>query len=88
MFPLAFDTSRRLGAIVRAERERRGWSQTEFAARAGVTRQWLVLLESGRLANPTLANVFKTVSALGLELHVARHDDSVELDLDGLLSTR
>ncbi len=36
-----------LGAAVRSERHRRGLSQAELAAAAGVSREWLVRLEGG-----------------------------------------
>lgn len=36
-----------LGAAVRTERHRRGLSQAALAAIAGVSREWLVRLESG-----------------------------------------
>lgn len=36
-----------LGAAVRLERHRRGLSQAELAATAGVSREWLVRLEGG-----------------------------------------
>lgn len=82
MQPTPFESPHQLGALVRAARERAGLSQTELAGRAAVTRQWLVLLETGRLMNPTLTNVFKTTAALGLELQVAqrRPDDAPDLD--------
>jgi transcriptional regulator with XRE-family HTH domain len=41
------DRMQRLGAEVRAERRRRGLSQAELAARAGVSREWLGRLEKG-----------------------------------------
>lgn len=71
MAAVPFQTARQLGAAVRAARERAGLSQRELAARAGVERQWLVLLETGRVANPMLGNVFKTLAALELQLEVA-----------------
>lgn len=36
-----------VGAVVRAERRRRGLSQAKLAARAGVSREWLGRLENG-----------------------------------------
>ena len=82
MRAVALDSPVRLGAAVRAERERTRQSQTGLAQQAGVTRQWLVLLESGRLANPTLAPILRTLAALGLELQVAKSSgDNVDLDL-------
>lgn len=85
MRAVALDSPVRLGAAVRAERERTGQSQTSLAAKAGVTRQWLVLLESGRLPNPTLAPILRTLAALGLELQVAKRSGGDDLDLDVLM---
>ncbi|HZX02856.1 helix-turn-helix domain-containing protein [Kribbella sp.] len=44
---MAIGRMRELGAEVRAERHRRGLSQAELAARAGVSREWLGRLEHG-----------------------------------------
>jgi transcriptional regulator with XRE-family HTH domain len=84
MRALALDSAVRLGAAVRAERERTGQSQTALAQKAGVTRQWLVLLESGRLVNPTLAPILRTLAALGLQLQVSKSTGG-DVDLDALL---
>lgn len=75
--------SRQLGAVVRTARERTGLSQTALAQHADLERQWLVLLENGKLENPKLSNVLKVLDALGLELAV---QDSVhETSLDQLM---
>ncbi|WP_404810445.1 helix-turn-helix domain-containing protein [Microbacterium algeriense] len=65
-----FHSARQLGAVMRAARLRRGWSQTELAERAAVDRPWLVKLETGRLDNPTLRRVLQVVQSLGLQLSV------------------
>lgn len=65
-----FHSARQLGAVMRAARLRRGWSQTELAERAAVDRPWLVKLETGRLDNPTLRRVLQVVESLGLQLSV------------------
>lgn len=40
------------GEWLRAERERRGWSQQQLADRVGVTQQAIYLLERGKRPNP------------------------------------
>ncbi|MBS0023348.1 helix-turn-helix domain-containing protein [Microbacterium paraoxydans] len=65
-----FHSARQLGAVMRAARLRRGWSQTELAERAAVDRPWLVKLETGHLDNPTLRRVLQVVESLGLQLSV------------------
>lgn len=59
-----------LAAIIRDTRHRRGLTQFQLATAAGVTRQSVVNLETGR-ANPTLATVLAALHALGLRLDVA-----------------
>ena len=81
MEPTPFESPHQFGAVLRAVRERAALSQTELAQRAGVTRQWLVMLENGRLVNPTLANMLKATAALGLELRIAeRPPDAPDLN--------
>lgn len=59
----------RIGAIVREHRRRAGLTQADLAQRAGVSRGWLVRLESGHPAADT-PTVFKVLRALDLELVV------------------
>lgn len=80
MRPTPFHSSRQLGAALRAARERDGRSQGALARSADVERQWLVLLETGKLDNPTLRNVFKVADALNLHLEIAGRDDESKLD--------
>ncbi|HYV48445.1 MAG TPA: helix-turn-helix transcriptional regulator [Myxococcaceae bacterium] len=74
----------RFGARIRAERERRGLSQEEFAARAGLHRTYLGGVERGE-RNLGLLNVFRIARALGVppstlfrdpEFGLAPHDRS------------
>lgn len=85
MRPMTFDSARQLGAVVRSARERAGLTQVEFARSAGVERQWLVLFETGKVYNPSLARVLAVVSALGLRLQVAEAPKSDSPSLDDLL---
>lgn len=74
-----------LGAVVRAARESRALAQHALAEQAGVARQWLVLLETGRLRNPTLHKILAVLHALDLELLVGARDLRQEMDLDQLM---
>lgn len=85
MRPVAFESARQLGAVVRSARERAGLTQAEFARSAGVERQWLVLFETGKVHNPSFARVFAVVSALGLRLQVAEAPKSDVPNLDELM---
>lgn len=52
-----------LGAGVRAERRRRGLSQAQLAAQAGVSREWLGRLENGapRLESDKVVSVLRVL---------------------------
>ena len=66
-------TMRELAEFVGEVRGGLGIPQARLAARAGVSRQWLVALESGR---PTVeaGKVLRTLEALGFELVVTPYD--------------
>lgn len=75
------------------ERERRGLTQAQLADKAGVNRQWLNRLESGK-GNPTLRSILTVLAALGLELAVvpaaptaqeAQRDIDLEAFVDGFI---
>jgi transcriptional regulator with XRE-family HTH domain len=55
-----------LGAIVRAERQQRGWSQEELAARAGLDQHDVSRVETGKSRLPQE----KTMSALAQALDI------------------
>jgi HTH-type transcriptional regulator / antitoxin HipB len=57
-----------LGVVVRAARRRANWTQAELAERAGVSRQWVVALESGQAARAELGRVLSVLAALDLPM--------------------
>jgi transcriptional regulator with XRE-family HTH domain len=59
------DIRQRLGLNLRRERVERGWSQEEFADRAGIHRTYVSDLERGS-RNPTITVVEKLAAALEL----------------------
>jgi transcriptional regulator with XRE-family HTH domain len=59
------DIRRYLGRAVRKLREERGWSQEDFAERAGVHRTYVSGVENG-VRNPTITVVAKLAKALGV----------------------
>jgi HTH-type transcriptional regulator/antitoxin HipB len=73
-----------IGNYLRDQRHEAGLTQTDLAARAGVSRRWLSDLEAGK---PTteVGLVLRVVGALGLivDLRPAPHQD---IDLDELLN--
>ena len=61
------DTTRRIAARIRAERETRGWSLADFAERSGVSRAMISKIERGE-SSPTAALLGRLSGALGLTL--------------------
>ena len=59
-----------LALELRAQREFNGWTQAELGARAGVSREYIVRLESGKLRSE-IGSVFDVVRALGMELRLS-----------------
>src|SRR5215217_7706444 len=67
-----------IGAWVKAERERRGWSQSELARRAGLTPQAIGQLERSRRRHPYSETVAGLAQAFGItteELYRAAYGD-------------
>ncbi len=56
-----------LAANLRDWRTRRGWSQSELAARAGLSKAMLVQVEQAQ-TNPSIATLCKLANALGIAL--------------------
>jgi transcriptional regulator with XRE-family HTH domain len=79
----------RLGAVIRGERERRGWLQKELAERAGVKQPTLSDVERGRVAWPNADFRRRVAAAFGwdqLRLLVAAgevSEDEAGLNDDG-----
>lgn len=60
---LGVDIRQRLGRNVRRLREEKGWSQEDYADRAGIHRTYVSDIERGR-RNPTIAVVEKLAKPL------------------------
>lgn len=60
------DIRTRLGQNVRRLREEKGWSQEDYADRAGIHRTYVSDIERGR-RNPTITVVEKLAGPLGVE---------------------
>jgi y4mF family transcriptional regulator len=83
---------RDLVAAVRGRRKSLGWTQSELANRAHVSRQWISEFEAGK---PTaeLGLMIRLLDALDLRLtldtgeerHPAREQSAMTVDLDALL---
>ena len=68
-------TVRELGGIVRARRIALGLSQADLAQEVGVSRWWVVQLESGQATGAGLASVLAALHRLGLGLEVTTLSD-------------
>lgn len=79
-----------LGAAVRARRRTLRLGQTDLAARAGVSRQWIVALEAGK-SGAELGLVLRTLKALDLPLWLGEppsrpsEDDLGGVDIDSIV---
>ena len=56
-----------IGELVRDQRKQRGWSQTQLAEKADVSRLWIGHLEKGK-ESVELGLVLKTLRALEIKL--------------------
>ena len=61
------DIRKKFGKRLRALREERGWSQEEFADRAGLHRTYVSAVERG-VRNPTLSVLERLSKALGVSM--------------------
>jgi transcriptional regulator with XRE-family HTH domain len=68
-----------IGAVVRAWREFRGWSLTEFAQRAGLKKGHVSEIEQAKIDRPSRATLQKLATGLGIDewdLHTRRMPDA------------
>ena len=70
MAGIALTTPAQIGAAIRSARRRAGLTQQQLAERAGVSRRWLIALESGHSERAELGKVLDTLDTLGLDLTV------------------
>ena len=68
----------KLGALVKDARTRRGWSQSELAAQAEVSRAWIAKLERGH-RSAELEQILRIFRALQLHLLAQPYEAPVPL---------
>ena len=68
MMHATYDTQTRLGALIQAQREDRGWPVRRLATRAGLAPATVSQIENGD-ADPRLSTVKQIAEALGHEPH-------------------
>ena len=66
----------RLGSAIRSLRRRRQLTQAELAATAGVSRQWIIAAEAGKVEGLEIARVMRVLDILDASLWI--RDDLVE----------
>lgn len=81
---IPLSTPAQIGAAIKGARMRQGWTQSELAERAGVSRRWLITLESGVSERAELGKVLDTLDALDarLEMSAVPSDPLAELLTD------
>ena len=70
-----------LGAVIRDAREQHGWTQTDLAHRANVTRQWVIRMEKGRHDRAEIGLVLAVLEVLGVPLSVGAPPEPAERPL-------
>ena len=73
-------TDTRVGAALRAVRLRRGWRQTDVAARAHVSRALVSLLERGHIEQVAVGTLREVALALEVQIDVTARWRGGELD--------
>lgn len=80
-------TPKEFGFLIKDSRTRRGLTQASLANQVGVSRKWIVDLESGK-ATAELGLVLRTLRALGLELDAREQSDAFakgDIDIDAIV---
>ncbi|MBX3285815.1 MAG: helix-turn-helix domain-containing protein [Acidimicrobiales bacterium] len=67
-----------LGQQIRLERQRRGWTVANLAARAGVSSPTIVAIEAGS-PGTSIGNVFNAAVVVGVRLFGAERDELVAM---------
>ena len=84
---LALEAARLLGRQIRLARKQRKWSQSELAARAGISRYTVQKIERGDMTC-ALGLVFEAASLVGIDLFEAQASplDRRVHDIDGRIA--
>jgi len=60
----------KVGEIIKAKREERGWSLAEFAKRIGISTGYLSQIENGRKTNPRLDILLRIIHELDIDIQM------------------
>lgn len=83
-------SAKEFGVLVRSEREKRGWSQSQLAAKVGVSLPWVSQFERGK-SKAQIDLVLKTLRVLEIPLWAGEPASPAKgrapvIDLDDLLN--
>lgn len=83
---MRLQTRRDIGLLIRVRRQRKGWTQEQFATMLGKTRRWMMQVELAQ-TNPDISSVLRALRFLDVAL-VAEDVPASEPDelLDEVLS--
>ena len=73
------NTATELGHLVRDKRKQQNLTQAQLANKIGVSRKWLIDLESGK-ATAEVSLVLRTLRSLGIEMEVKDRTSRVVTD--------
>jgi HTH-type transcriptional regulator/antitoxin HipB len=76
-------TPRQVGHVIRRSRKRRGLSQAQLGAMAGLRQETISLIETGNPATK-LETIFAVLAALDLEFQIASRSKSSPSDIEEL----
>lgn len=76
-------TPRQIGTIIQRTRKKRGWTQSDLAARAGLRQATISTIETaGKPAK--LESILAVLAALDLEFQIAPRSQGDETDIEDL----
>ena len=76
-------TPKQIGSFVRRTRKKRGWSQSELSAVAGLRQETISLIENGNPATK-LETILTVLAALDLEFRIGQRSKGQSSDIEEL----
>lgn len=64
---MRLQTRRDVGLLIRDRRQKKGWTQEQFATMLGKTRRWMIQVELGQ-TNPDISSVLRAFRFLDVAL--------------------
>lgn len=76
-------TPKQIGALVQRARKKRGWTQTQLGAKAGLRQETISLIETGNPATK-LETILAVLAALDLQFQVTQRSKSKAADFEDI----